>query len=332
MYDVDRPVHGVWLHETNYSRVIGGRGYVGIEHSIMAGAQYLNLSSYFRPTPSSLKVGVELNRGSYGAVHAGELDGRPVAIKKIHRLLVEAAKADKKSREKIIEDFEKECRLLETLEHPHIVGFWGAFYDVKSKEPILVMEKMKENLRDFLAREVDLSRHRQVDICLSIARALEFLHSRSPPTVHRDLTDKNVMLSQEGVVKVGDLGQSRLKDSSVEYFNTGQPGAVPFMPPETLRSTPHYTEKIDVFSLGVLMLEVATGRFPSAGLEGIGTQPEVVRRKRDLSKLSDDHPLRPIILECLKDDYKERPPAFLVCCFVESQVVSDFSGTLIGGM
>ena len=289
----------------------------------MAGAKYLNLSSYFRPTPPSLKVGEELNRGAYGTVHAGEFNGRPVAIKKIHVLLLEAAKGDKQSGEKIIENFEKECRLLETLEHPHIVGFWGAFYDVKSKEPILVMEQMKENLRDFLAREDNLSRNRQVDICLSIARALEFLHSRSPPTVHRDLTDKNVMLSKEGMVKVGDLGQSRLKDPSVEYFDTGQPGAVPFMPPETLRPTPHYTEKIDMFSLGVLMLEVATGRQPSAGLVGIGTQPEVVRRKQDLSKLPDDHPLRPIILECLKDDYKERPPAFLVRCFMECQAVSN---------
>ena len=294
----------------------------------MAGAKYLNLSSYFRPTPPSLKVGKELNRGAYGAVHAGELNGSPVAIKKIHRLLMEAAKEDEKSWEKIIKDFEKECRLLETLEHPHIVGFWGAFYDVKSNVPILVMEKMKENLRDFLARE-KINRPRQMDLCLSIARALEFLHSRSPPTVHRDLTDKNVMLSEEGVVKVGDLGQSRLKDSSVEYFNTGQPGAVPFMPPEALRPTPHYTEKIDMFSLGVLMLEVATGRQPSANIMGIGMQPEVVRRRQDLSKLSDDHPLRPIILECLKDDYKERPPAFLVCCFLESQVVSDSIGAYV---
>ena len=315
-----------YLYPPFFGSKVGRRTRVWLTRLIMAGAKYLNLSSYFRPTPSSLEVGAELNRGAYGAVHAGELDGRPAAIKKIHIRLMEAAKEDEKSWEKIIKDFEKECRLLETLEHPHIVGFWGAFYDVESKEPILVMEQMKENLRDFLAREVDLSRHRQVDICLSIARALEFLHSRSPPTVHRDLTDKNVMLSQEGVVKVGDLGQSHLKDSSVEYFNTGQPGAVPFMPPEALRPTPHYTEKIDMFSLGVLMLEVATGHQPSAGLVGIGTQPEVVRREKDLSKLPDDHPLRPIILECLKDDYKERPPAFLVRCFVESEVVSDSIG------
>ena len=183
------------------------------------------------------------------------------------------------------------------------------------------MERMKENLRDLLAREGRLKLDRQLVICLSIARALEFLHSRFPPTVHCDLNDKNVMLDEEGAVKVGDLGQSRLKEQSVDYFSTQQPGAVPFMPPETLSEKPHYTEKIDVFSLGVLMLEVATGRYPTVKLVGIGTQPEVVRRRGDLSKLPDAHPLKPFILECLKDDYKERPPAVLVRCFLECQVL-----------
>ena len=289
----------------------------------MASSRYLNLSSYFRPAPRSLKVGVEMNRGAYGTVHVGELNGQPVAVKKIHRLLLEAASGERESWEKVVRDFEQECRLLENLKHPHIVGFSGAFYEVESKEPILVMERMKENLRDLLGLEDGLSLDRQLVICLSIARALEFLHSRSPPTVHRDLNDKNVMLDEKGVVKVGDLGQSRLKEQSVDYFSTGQPGAVPFMPPEALSDKPHYTEKIDMFSLGVLMLEVATGRHPSVKLVGIGRDPEVVRRRGDLSRLADGHPLKPFILECLKDDYKERPPAVLVRCFVESQVVSD---------
>ena len=288
----------------------------------MASSRYVNLSSYFRPAPRSLKVGVEMNRGAYGTVHVGELNGQPVAVKKIHRLLLEAASGERESWEKVVRDFEQECRLLENLKHPNIVGFSGAFYEVESKEPILVMERMKENLRDLLGREDRLSLDRQLVICLSIARALEFLHSRSPPTVHRDLNDKNVMLDDKGAVKVGDLGQSRLKEQSVDYFSTGQPGAVPFMPPEALSDTPHYTEKIDMFSLGVLMLEVATGRYPSVKLVGIGTQPEVVRRRGDLSRLADGHLLKPFILECLKDDYKERPPAVLVRCFVESQVVS----------
>ena len=289
--------------------------------SLMA-ALRRNFSSYFRPIPASLRIGLEINRGAYGTVHEGQLDGCPVAVKKIHRLLLEAASGERDTWERVVRDFEKECRLLEGLKHPHIVGFSGAFYDVQSEEPVLVMERMRENLRDLLGRERQLSLRRQLQICLEIAIGLEFLHSRSPPVAHRDLNDKNVMLSEEGVVKLGDLGQSRLKENSVDYFSTGQPGAVPFMPPEALSEHPHYTEKIDMFSLGVLMLEISTGRYPSVKLFGIGLQPEVVRRREDLSMLSDGHPLKPFILHCLKDNYKNRPPAVIVRCFVERVLVS----------
>ena len=280
-----------------------------------------NLSGYFRPVPPSLRIGSEINRGSYGTVHEGELDGRPVAVKKIHRLLLEAASGQKDTWESVVRDFEKECRLLEGLEHPHIVGFSGAYYDVKGEEPILVMERMKENLRDLLDREGQLSLRRQLQISLEIAIGLEFLHSRSPPVAHRDLNDKNVMLSEEGVVKLGDLGQSRLKENSADYFSTGQPGAVPFMPPEALRDKPHYTEKIDMFSLGVLMLEISTGHYPTVKLFGIGTKSEIVRRKEDLSRLADDHPLKKQILLCLKDKYKNRPSAALVRKYIENQLL-----------
>ena len=280
-----------------------------------------NLSGYFRPVPPSLRIGLEINRGAYGTVHEGELDGRPVAVKKIHRLLLEAASGQKDTWERVVRDFEKECRLLEGLKHPHIVGFSGAYYDAESEEPILVMERMKENLRDLLDREGQLNLRRQLQISLEIAIGLEFLHSRSPPAVHRDLNDKNVMLSEEGVVKLGDLGQSRLKEKSVDFFSSGQPGAVPFMPPEALSDKPHYTEKIDMFSLGVLMLEICTGCYPTVKLFG-GTKSEVVRRKEDLSRLASGHPLKKQILQCLKDNYKDRPSAFIVRVYIENQLVS----------
>ena len=281
-----------------------------------------NLSGYFRPVPPSLRIGSEINRGAYGTVHEGELDGRPVAVKKIHRLLLEAASGEKDTWERVVRDFEKECRLLEGLKHPHIVGFSGAYYDVRSEEPILVMERMKENLRDLLDRKGHLSFRRQLQISLEIAIGLEFLHSRSPPAVHRDLNDKNVMLSEEGVVKLGDLGQAKLKEKSMGYFSTAQPGAVPFMPPEALSDKPHYAEEIDMFSLGVLMLEISTGRYPSVNLIGIGIKPEKVRRKEDLSRLPKDHKLRKQILQCLKDNYKDRPSAVAVRKYIENELVS----------
>ena len=133
-------------------------------------------------------------------------------------------------------------------------------------------------------------------ICLEIAQGLHFLHTHTPPIVHRDLTDKNVMLGKDGLVKIRDLGQSRLKANNAEYFSTAQPGAIPFMPPKAMQEQSHYNEKLDILSLGVLMLEVATQQPPCVRLVGIGRDKEIVRRKEDFSELEEDHPLKPLIL------------------------------------
>ena len=266
-----------------------------------------NPTQYFRPKPPSLKIREEISRGAYGSVHSGELDGRPVAVKRIHRLLLEAARGQGDF-DMVMTCFKEECQLLEQVDHPHVVGFRGAFYDDTTDEPVLVMERMRENLREFIERKgKDLSRQKQLEICLAITRALRFLHTHTPPIVHRDLTDKNVMFSKDGLVKIGDLGQSRLKANNADYFNTAQPGAIPFMPPEAMQEQSHYNEKLDVFSLGVLMLEVATQQPPRVVLAGIGSTPEIQRHGRDLSELEEDHPLKPLILSCLKDDPNERP-------------------------
>ena len=210
--------------------------------------------------------------------------------------------------EQVMTDFKRECQLLEKLDHPHLVDFRGAFYDETTDEPVLVMERMRENLREFLERNRnDLSPQKQLEICLAITRCLRFLHTHTPPIVHRDLTDKNVMFGKDGLVKIGDLGQSKLKANNADYFNMAQPGAIPFMPPEAMLEKSRYNEKLDIFSLGVLMLEVATQQPPHVGLVGIGRDKEILRRREDLSKLEDDHLLKPLILSCLEDDPKERP-------------------------
>ena len=201
-----------------------------------------------------------------------------------------------------------------------MVKFEGAFYDETTDEPVVVMELMKETLRQYLRRNrSQLSRQKQLEICISIVRDLCFLHTRTPPVMHRDHKDKNVLLDANGVVKISDLGQSRLK--TAEYFSTGQPGSIPFMSPEAVQDPPHYNEKLDVFALGVLMLEVATLQFPCVSMIGTGRDPELQRCREDLSRLDEDHPLRPMILSCLKDNPKERPDIGIVT--VLAQLLAD---------
>ena len=148
----------------------------------------------------------------------------------------------------------------------------------------------------------------QIRISLEITQGVAFLHQLTPPVVHRDLNDKNVMFTLDGVAKIGDFGQSRLKQDL--YLTSDQPGMVIFMPPEALGDgNSKYDESYDIFSLGMLMLEIATQEQPVPSLTGIGTIPEIKRREKHIQKLGDLHPLKPFIVLCLSDDRKERPKA-----------------------
>ena len=171
------------------------------------------------------------------------------------------------------------------------------------------MEKMKENLRQFLERLRDrVTVQEQIRISLEITRGVAFLHQLNPPMVHRDLNDKNVMFTFDGVAKIGDFGQSKLKQDI--YLTSAVPGMVSFMPPECQYEEGNkYDESLDVFSLGVLMLEISTQQPPISNLMGIGVIPEVDRRGNGLRRIDDLHPLKPFILLCLSDDQKKRPKA-----------------------
>ena len=149
---------------------------------------------------------------------------------------------------------------------------------------------------------------KQGHICLQIALGIMFLHEHDPQILHRDLTAKNVLMNKDGsVVKISDLGQAKFRPSSVLYLTTKAPGCIAYMPPECLVDRPHFTDKGDVFSFGVVALQVSTQEPPSCGLGGIGVQKEVERRAADLSRLPATHPMQPLILQCLQDDPAQRP-------------------------
>ena len=266
----------------------------------------LPVARLFPPKPPGLTVRKEINRGTWGTVYKGDLNGQPVAVKKIHNALLEGAEAEGTT-ENVLEGFHRECMLLEKVNHRNVVKFYGAYYDQVTGEPILVMENMKENLRDYLKhKRGKICRQEAIEICLSIVNALHYLHSLPQPMVHCDLNDKNIMITEDGTVKIGGLGQSHLKKHNAVYFYSQGPGAITFMPPESLREGEHYNEKIDTFSAGVLLLEVSSQLPPVVRPVNIGAVKEVVRREADLSKLPEDHPLKPIVVQCLEDDPKKR--------------------------
>ena len=278
----------------------------------MGGCSALGLSRVMKmgAASSKLKVREEIGRGAYGTVHKGVYEGKPVAVKKIHRLLLDYALDDPEAFQRISSEFERECDLLKTLNCPNVVQFVGVFEI--GGERMLVMELLHETLASALKRKKGkggLTEREAGQISYDIASGLNFLHTHNPPVVHRDLNAKNVLLTEDSTAKISDLGVSKFRPSDLGFLSTKAPGCLPYMPPEALGKDPKYTEKLDMFSFGVLMLQMVTGEDPNPSLQGIGVVPEVERRRDHIELVPSDHVLRKRMMQCLEDDPSKRPTA-----------------------
>ena len=267
----------------------------------------------------------ELGSGSYGSVVKATLDRVPCAAKIVHRIFLNT---NDPGREDFVARFEQECSILRELKHPCIVKFLCVIHDLNTNMPILLMELMKESLTKFLEDSPsDLPYHMQVNIAYDIALAVAHLHTNG--ILHRDLSSNNILLNDIYKAKVTDFGMSKIADynpSMTRSKVTQCPGTLVYMPPEALSLRPRYSDKIDSFSIGVLLVQIITRIFPAptdASVEkedptsptGLINFPvsEVERRKADIDKIPFNHTFLPITLNCLKDKSQQRPTAAQLC-------------------
>ena len=276
-----------------------------------------------------------LGIGSYGAVCKAICDDLVCAAKIIHPTLFDPSAlhqiAPQREHRLPIRRFEQECEFMSSMRHPNIVQYLGTYRDsADTRLPVLLMELMDDSLTHFLESSPQpIPYHIAVNICHDVTLALSFLHSNN--IVHRDLSSNNVLLRGNVLAKVTDFGMARLGDinpHATRFTSTMCPGTDVYMPPEAVQDKPVYTEKIDCFSFGVITLQILTRLFPKPGdrmqkLElnhpglPVGTVyvpvPEVNRRQNHISKVDPDHPLLPVIPDCLKDKDNERPSAHHLC-------------------
>lgn len=245
----------------------------------------------------------ELGVGAYGKVCRALCDELPCAAKLLHPMLVEHFSPGNLT---IFNKFLEECEL--KIRHPCIVQYLDAYIHPQTGMPILLMELMDESLTKFLERAArPIPLHVQINLCHDIALALAFLHSNN--IIHRDLTGNNVLVYLGGRAKISDFGMMRIIDRPGSTM-TMCPGCPPYMPPEAFRLPPVYSGKLDVFSFGVVTLQILTRRFP--GLTK-SHESQLQRRKADLSSIPAKHLLLPIVRSCLKDAEKNRPTAANLC-------------------
>ena len=279
----------------------------------------------------------ELGHGSYGAVYKAKCDSLPCAAKFIYPVLFasnvsqQAAPPQGKEHRQPMRRFEAECRFLSQIKHPNIVQYLGVYREPETNVPVLLMELMDESLTHFLeSSQNPVLYHIQVNILHDTILALAFLHSNG--ITHRDMSSNNVLLIAGSRAKVTDFGMSTLTDAAASHLAsmTQCPGTPAYMSPEALDEPPVYSEKLDCFSFGVLMIQVITREFPnpkdrfqtmelahptqpSRRYQARVLVPELERRQSHISLIPATHPLRPIALDCIKDRDAERPTAEQLC-------------------
>ena len=273
---------------------------------------------------SARPTGMIIGSGSYGSVEEVAIPGAVCAAKKIHDFFQDPRRMPREGIEKAASEFVRECQLMSTLRHPHIVQFLGVCFLPGSRMPALVMEKLATSLHDILDPEPEPPTKPFIPVSLKrsvlhdVARGLSFLHSHSPPIIHRDLSARNVLLNEGMVAKLADLGMARIVPCLRVSTMTKAPGASIYMPPEALEDKSRYDVTIDIFSLGVLAIFTLSQMFPdplaAAYMDDSGRmvgRTELERRGNYMQEVRrqfrEGHPLVQMIQRCLKNRLRERP-------------------------
>ena len=240
--------------------------------------------------PSSKVVTTRtIGTGGWGEVLEGTVR---VAVKRLHIAILN---------QRNLERLQREMRLLAEVRHPNLVQFIGAVFD--RSPPLIVTELLDMNLRQAY-EENRLGPGDQLSIFIYVAKALDYLHQRYEPIIHRDVSAPNVLLQRmpnnQWKGKVSDLGSANF----LQNAQTMGEGAIVYSPPEVIPQAfdplvepPKQTVKIDVYSYGIVLCEVCTSRFPKA--EDYRNMILQVQRERPQ--------VYELIVECTKRDPSDRP-------------------------
>ncbi|KAH3732570.1 protein kinase [Pelomyxa schiedti] len=204
---------------------------------------------------SELELQDQIGEGGFGRVFRGRWRGTEVAVKTL--------KGGDTASPQEIAIFSKEVSILRSLHHPQLVLFLGA-----SIAPVLAMVSefmVGGSLFDLLYKKrIIPSPQQRQTFALDMAKAMAYLHNSKPPIIHRDLKSANILLDEKGEhCKVCDVGLARVKSENAVL--TGAVGTFAWMPPEMIGGQ-EYDERADVYSYGLILYELVSGKVPFSGL------------------------------------------------------------------
>ncbi|KAI8914348.1 kinase-like domain-containing protein [Gorgonomyces haynaldii] len=255
----------------------------------------------------SLYKGDRIGRGAYGDVfiglnlHTWEM----MAIKE-----VDTARLQRLGKGKKIADITHEMEILQSLEHPNIVKFLG--FEQEDGITRLFMEYVSGgSVGKTLARTGPLPTQLNRCITAQVLAGLEYLHSQKG-IIQRDIKPDNILISLQCRVKISDFGISVKQEDSDVYrkdktlsVNRGTPN---FMAPETFRKG-GYSAKVDIWSLGCTVIEMATGSKPWDKLRDLDIAQRLVEQESPTIEGITDEDTRLFIAQCLDFNPDTRPSA-----------------------
>ena len=225
-----------------------------------------------------------LGSGGWGEVKVGIFRGTRVAVKCLHQLIIS---------EYYLQLFSREMDIASRVRHPNLLQFIGA---TRVGNPIIVTELMPTSLRKELEK-YPMTKPQVISIGIDITLALNYLHLWKPqPILHRDVSSANVLLepSVQGKwkAKLSDYGSANLQ----ENVHTAGPGSPVYSAPEAITPKLH-SPAMDIYSIGILLVEMATGQFPSS----VSFEREALIREVKWPLM------KKLVLRCTHDDPKSRP-------------------------
>ncbi|XP_073033984.1 serine/threonine-protein kinase STY46-like isoform X3 [Primulina eburnea] len=244
--------------------------------------------------PNFLKFEYKVASGSYGDLYKGTYCSQEVAIKilKAERLNAELQK-----------EFAQEVYIMRKVRHKNVVQFLGAC--TRPPNLCIVTEYMSGgSVYDYLHKQKGTFKLPSLlKVAVDVSRGMNYLHQNN--IIHRDLKAANLLMDENEVVKVGDFGVARVKAET--GVMTAETGTYRWMAPEVIEHKP-YDHKVDVFSFGVVLWELLTGKLPYEHLTPLQAAVGVVQKGLRPNIPTHTHPKLAELLErCWQQDPTLRP-------------------------
>lgn len=239
----------------------------------------------------------QIGTGGFGKVYRGTWQNEEVAIKKIALTQLN----DKNAINSIV----REAEIMAKCVHPRIVRFYGLMRTEASLN--FIMEYVKTSLDNLLQYEPTLPWPFRLKIAIDTTRGLKFLHTRPKEVVlHRDLKSMNILVDAKYHAKICDFGQAKFKEMNPNN-NTAYMGTPKWKAPELLEPNNKPTEKSDIYSLGLVFWEIASGKRPYENCNDLQAIAEIIRGNQPEIAAEWKAEYKNLIAECFHKEANSRP-------------------------